>query len=217
MKNDVIAILKNVGAVLADDHFVYTSGKHGSVYINKDAVYPHTQETSRIGQMFAEKFKDMDIDVVAAPAVGGTILSQWAAYHLSQLKGKEILSAYTEKDKGTTASAAESEQIFRRGYDKVVAGKKVLVIEDLTTTGGSVKKGVEAVRAIGGTVVAVCVMVNRDPKNVNSDTIGAPFSALGVLEASAIDEKDCELCKNGVPINTSVGHGKKYLEEKARK
>lgn len=214
MADDVVTILKKIGAVMTDDHFVYTSGKHGSVYINKDALYPHTAETSMVGKMFAEKFKDADIDVVAAPAVGGTILSQWTAYHLSQLKGKEVLSAYTEKDKGTTASAAESEQIFRRSYDKIVKGKKVLVIEDLTTTGISVKKVVDAVRAIGGTVVAVCVMVNRDPKNVNSETVGAPFSSLGVLQASAVDAAGCELCKNGVPVNTNIGHGKKFLEEK---
>ncbi|MBI3577651.1 phosphoribosyltransferase [Candidatus Gottesmanbacteria bacterium] len=217
MNEDIISILKNIGAVLTDDHFVYTSGKHGSVYINKDALYPHTKETSEVGQMFAEKFKDMDIDVVAAPAVGGTILSQWTAYHLSKLKGKEILSAYTEKDKGTTASAAESEQMFRRGYDKIVDGKNVLVIEDLTTTGMSVKKVVDAVRAIGGTVVAVCVMVNRDPEHVNSDLVGAPFSALGVLKAEAFDAAVCPLCKAGIPINTKIGHGKKYLEEKSSK
>lgn len=217
MAEDVVAILKKIGAVMTDDHFVYTSGKHGSVYINKDALYPHTAETSQVGKLFAEKFKDVDIDVVAAPAVGGTILSQWTAYHLSQLKGKEVYSVYTEKDKGTLASAAESEHIFRRGYDKLIKGKTVLVIEDLTTTGISVKKVVNAVRANGGTVVAVCVMVNRDPKNVNSDTVGAPFSSLGVLEASAVDANDCELCKKGVPINTSIGHGKKFLEEQKKK
>lgn len=214
--NDVVLILKKIGAVLTDDHFVYTSGKHGSVYINKDALYPHTEETSQVGKMFAEKFKDVDVDVVAAPAVGGTILSQWTAYHLSKLKGKEILSAYTEKDKGTTASAAESEQVFRRGYDKIVSGKNVLVIEDLTTTGMSVKKVVDAVRAIGGKVVAVCVMINRDPEHVNSDSIEAPFSSLGVIKADAIDAVDCPLCKSGKAINTSVGHGKKFLEEKSR-
>lgn len=212
--NDVVSILKKIGAVLTDDHFVYTSGKHGSVYINKDALYPHTQETSQVGMMFAEKFKDADIDVIAAPAVGGTILSQWTAYHLSKLKGKEILSAYTEKDKGTTASASESEQMFRRGYDKIVSGKNVLVIEDLTTTGMSVKKVVDAVRAIGGKVVTVCVMINRDPEHVNFETIGAPFSSLGVIQADAIDADKCPLCKVGKPINTSVGHGKKFLEEK---
>src|SRR3989344_1227659 len=215
--DDVLSILKKVGAVLTDDHFVYTSGKHGSVYINKDAVYPHTKETSQIGEMFAEKFKDLDIDVVAAPAVGGTILSQWTAFHLSKLKGKEILSVYTEKDKGTLASAAESEHIFRRGYDKLVKGKNVLVVEDLTTTGISVKKVVDAVKTAGGRIVAVCVMVNRDPENVTSETIGAPFSSLSVLKAEAIEEGICPLCQKGIPINTKIGHGKKFLEEKNRK
>ena len=217
MADDVVSILKGVGAIITDSHIVYTSGKHGSVYINKDALYPHTELASRVGEMFAETFKDLDVDVVAAPAVGGTILAQWTAYHLSKMKGKEILMAYTEKDKGTTASAAESEQIFRRGYDKIVKGKKVLVLEDLTTTGISVKKTADTVRATGGTVVAVGVMVNRDPEHVNSDLIGAPFTALGVLKAAAYDEASCPLCKQGVSINTSVGHGKKYLEEKGKK
>src|SRR3989339_312907 len=113
--NNVVGILKKVGAILTDDHFVYTSGKHGSVYINKDFLYPHTRETAQVGKMFAEKFKNKAIDVVAAPAVGGTILCTWTAYYLSKLKNKEVLSVYTEKDKGTIASAAESEQIFRRG------------------------------------------------------------------------------------------------------
>ncbi len=216
MADDVVSILKKIGAVLTDDHFVYTSGKHGSVYINKDSLYPHTEETSNVGRMFAEKFQNETIDVVAAPAIGGTILSQWTAYHLSKLTGREVLSVYTEKDKGTLASAAESAHIFRRGYDKHIKGKHVLVIEDLTTTGISVKNVVAAVRAAGGKVVAVCVMVNRDPKNVNSDSVGAPFSSLGVLEAQAFDEAACPLCKAGKPINTSVGHGKKYLEEKGK-
>ncbi len=202
---DVVSILKDVGAVLVDDHFVYTSEKHGGVYINKDSLYPHTKETSKIGKMFAEKFKNKKIDVVAAPALGGIILSQWTAYHLSKLKGKEVLGIYTEKD-------TEKNQIFTRGYDKLVKGKNVLVIEDLTTTGGSVKKVVDSVRVAGGNVMAVCVMVNRDPVNVTSETVGAPFSALGILKAEAFDEANCPLCKKGVPINTSVGHGKKYLE-----
>lgn len=205
--DDVVSILKKVGAVITDSHFVYTSGKHGSVYVNKDAVYPHTAETSRIGELFAEKYKDVDIDVVAAPALGGIILSQWVAFHLSKLKGKEILGVYTEK-------TADKQMIFTRGYDKLIKGKKVLVIEDLTTTGGSVKKVVDVVKATGGNVVAVCVMVNRDPEQVTSEVVGAPFSALGVIKASAFNEADCELCKKNVPINTNIGHGRKYVEAK---
>lgn len=209
MNDEVIEMLKKAGAVITDSHLVYTSGKHGSVYINKDALYPHTELSSRIGELFAETHKDLDIDVVCAPALGGIILSQWTAFHLSKLKGKEILGVYTEKD-------AEKKQVFTRGYDKFVTGKNVLVVEDLTTTGGSVLDVVNTVKSAGGNVVAVAVMVNRDPEHVNAEMMGAPFSALAVLKAQAWDEADCQLCKNNVPINTTVGHGKKYLEAKAK-
>jgi orotate phosphoribosyltransferase len=205
--NKVIAILKNVGAVLTDEHFVYTSGKHGSVYINKDALYPHTAEASKVGRMFADRYKAARVDTVVAPALGGIILSQWTAFHLSKLQGKEVLGIYTEKD-------AEKNQIFTRGYDRFVKGKRVLVIEDLTTTGGSVLKVVNSVRAAGGTVVAVGVMVNRNPDEVNATMMGAPFHALGELRAQAFEEKDCPLCKKGIPLNQTVGHGKKFMEQR---
>lgn len=208
INNEVIEMLKKAGAVITDSHLVYTSGKHGRVYINKDALYPHTEFSSRVGELFAQSHKDINIDVVSAPALGGIILSQWTAYHLSKLKGKEILGVYTEKD-------AEKNQVFTRGYDKLVTGKNVLVVEDLTTTGGSVLKVITSVKNAGGNVVAVAVMVNRDPEHVNSKMMGAPFSSLAVLKAEAWDESDCQLCKTGVPINTTVGHGKKYLEAKA--
>jgi len=207
MNNEVIEMLKKSGGVIIDSHIVYTSGKHGSVYINKDALYPHTEFTSRVGELFAQSHKDIEIDVVAAPALGGIILETWTAYHLSKLKGKEVLGIYTEKDD-------EKNQIFTRGYDKLVKDKNVLVVEDLTTTGGSVLKVVNTVKNAGGNVVAVSVMVNRAPEIVNSDMMGVPFSSLAVLKAEAWDEADCKLCKTGVPINTTVGHGKKYLEAK---
>lgn len=203
----VIAMLKKVNAIITDDHFVYTSGKHGSVYVNKDAVYPHTTETSTIGKLFAERMKTKHIAVVVAPALGGIVLSQWTAYHLTKLQKKEVLGVYTEKD-------SNGNQILTRGYDTLVKGKRVLVIEDLTTTGGSVKKVVDTVRLTGGTVVAVGVMVNRNQSEVNARTVGAPFFALGVLQAEAFEENACPFCKKGIPINTTVGHGKKYLESK---
>lgn len=207
--NDVLSLLKSVNAVITDDHFVYTSGKHGSVYINKDALYPHTELASQVGKMFAVQTKDLEIDVVAAPALGGIILSQWTANHLSKLKGKEILGIYTEKDE-------QKNQVFTRGYNKLVTGKKVLVIEDLTTTGGSVKKVVDTVRQVGGEVVQVGVMVNRSPQEVNEQTVGAPYFALGELPVEAFDEADCPFCREGRPVNTTVGHGKKYMEAKGK-
>ncbi len=204
----VVDILKKVGAITADSHIILTSGRHSSGYINKDALYPHTKETSEVTKLMAEMFKDDDIDVVAGPALAGIIISQWVAFHLSNLKGKEVLGVYTAKDE-------TGNQVFdRRGYDKLVKGKKVLIVEDLTTTGGSVKKVVDTVKAAGGEVVAVCVMVNRDPKLVTAESVGAPFRPADVFIVDSFEESECPYCKEGRPINTELGHGKEYLAKK---
>jgi orotate phosphoribosyltransferase len=205
---EILDILKKVKAVITDDHIVYTSGKHGSIYVNKDALYPHTEMTSAVGKLFAEKYKDAGVEVVVGPMLGGIILSQWTAYHLSKLTGREVLSVYTEKDE-------QKNQIFsRRRYDRHVTGKKTLIVEDVTNTGGSAKKVVEAVKSVGGNVVALCVMINRNPREVTTETMGAPLDALGIIEAEAFDEADCPLCKKGVPINLDIGHGKEFLAKK---
>lgn len=203
MKN-VIEILRQIKAIVTNSHFVYTSGKHGSVYVRKDMLYPNTQKTSQVCRLFAKKFKDKDIDIVVGPSIGGIILSQWTAYHLTQLKNKEILGIFTEKDE-------KNNQVFKRGYDDLVKRKNVLVVEDLATTGGSVKKVIDSVRKAGGKITGVCIMVNRDPKAVTSKSIHAPLSSLGILEAESYAEEKCPLCLKNIPINTIVGHGKAFL------
>src|SRR3990167_574042 len=100
---DIITLLKKANALITDSHIVYTSGKHGSVYVNKDALYPHTEMASEVGRMMAEKFKDAGVDVVVGPMLGGIILSQWTAHHLTQMTGREVLSVYTEKDAESTS------------------------------------------------------------------------------------------------------------------
>lgn len=205
----VLDIFKKCGGYITDSHIVYTSGKHGSVYLNKDAIYPHTKEISAICLSIAKKYKNSKIEAVSSPALGGIILSQWTAYHLSKLTNNDVLAVYTEKD-------YDKNQIFTRGYDKLVAGKKVLVVEDVTTTGGSVLKTLHSVIEAGGKIIGISILVNRDPKNINSKSLGFPYSALVEMEVDAWEEKDCPLCKKGVMINTAVGHGKKYLEEKSK-
>ncbi len=205
--DDVLGIFKKVGGYIIDSHIVYTSGKHGEAYLNKDAIYPHTKEIASICKEIANRFRDKGIEVVAAPALGGIILSQWTAYFLSELTDKEVLGVYTEK-------TPDKNQIFTRGYDKLVKGKKVLVVEDITTTGGSVIKVIASIRQAGGEVMAVCVLANRDPININTSTIGAPFTALAEIKLQAWEEKDCPLCQKNVPVNTTVGKGREYLARK---
>jgi len=208
MSTNLLDILQRLGAVLTNDHFVYTSGKHGEVYINKDALYPHTRETSQVGRMLAELIlaNSLQPEVVVGPALGGIILSQWTAYHLSELLGKEVLSVYTEKDD-------QKNQVLTRNYDQLVAGKKVVVVEDIVTTAGSLKKTLESVRQAQGLVEAAVVMVNRNPE-VTDELVGTKFLALANLPAEAWDESEIPDWLRARPINTKVGHGKKYLQSK---
>lgn len=208
MSTNLLDILQRLGAVLTNDHFVYTSGKHGEVYINKDALYPHTRETSQVGRMLAELIlaNSLQPEVVVGPALGGIILSQWTAYHLSELLGKEVLSVYTEKDD-------QKNQVFTRNYDQLVLGKKVVVVEDIVTTAGSLKKTLESVRQAQGLVEAAVVMVNRNPE-VTDELVGTKFLALANLPAEAWDESEIPDWLRARPINTKVGHGKKYLQSK---
>lgn len=207
--NDLLTIFKNTGGYITGSHIVYTSGKHGEAYLNKDAIYPHTKEISKICLEIAKRFKGSGIEVVAAPALGGIILSQWTAYHLSNLTGRDVLGIYTEK-------TPDKNQIFTRGYGILVEGKKVLILEDVTNTGGSVVKVIKSVKDAGGKIVSVCVIANRDPDNVNAITLGVPFVALAEIKMEAWEEKDCKLCRENVPINTTVGKGREYLTKNSK-
>lgn len=203
--DEVLGVFKKLGGYITNDHIVYTSGKHGETYLNKDAIYPHTRDISQLCEEIAERYKDKGIEVIAAPALGGIILSQWTAYHLTALTGKEVLGVYTEK-------TPDKDQIFTRGYDKLVKGKRVLIVEDITTTGGSVMKVISSVKAADGEVVGVCVLANRNPDEINSRTLGIPYQSLAEIKMQAWDEKGCPLCQKGVPINTTVGKGRDYLK-----
>ena len=200
---EVLDILQDVGA-FRSGHFVFTSGLHSDSYVLKDALYAYPKQTSRVCREMAERFRDAHVEVVIGPAIGAAILSQWTAYHLSDMTGQDVHSVYADKD-------GQGGFVIKRGYDKMVKGKRILVVEDLTTTGGSVKKVVEAVRAAGGEVVGVVVLCNRG--EVTKAQAGDPpvFDQLVTLHLESWDEADCDLCKRGIPVNTDIGHGKEFL------
>jgi len=207
-EQEVLKMLEGVGAVITDSHIVYTSGKHGSAYVNKDAVYPHTRETSRLCREIAYQFANDDVQVVIAPAIGGVILMTWTARHLSDmtLNGGEVLGVYAEKEGDGF--------VIKRGYDKLVTGKNVLVVEDILTTGGSVKKVIEAVRALSGNIVGLAVLCNRGGITAQ-DVGGVPkLFALTNVKLDAWDEADCPLCRQGIAVNIDVGKGRDFLARK---
>ncbi len=206
-EKELLDTLQSVGALLKNSHIVYTSGKHGESYVNKDALYPHTAVTSNLCETIAQHFVSMKPDVVAAPALGGIILSQWTAHHLSRLCGKEVLSVYGEK-------TDDGGFVIKRGYDAIVSGKRILIVEDVLTTGGSVKKMVEVVKELKGNVIGIGALCNRG--GLTAQALGVPeFFPLISLDLSSWEASSCPLCAKKVPINTQVGKGREFLAAKA--
>ncbi len=200
-------ILDDAGAVLTEGHFVYASGLHGDAYVNKDAIYPHTEATRELCGMWAEDFRNKNVDVVVGPAMGGVILSHDTASELSRLTGKDIPGVYAEKGE-------ENDFVFTRGYEDFVRGKRVLVVEDVLTTGGSVKRVIEAVRKLEGEVVGLGVIANRGnvkPEDVGVDSIDALIN----VQMDSWTEEECPRCEAGIPVNVKVGKGREFLAKKS--
>ncbi len=242
-----LEIMGQTGAVLTNSHFVYASWKHGRVYINKDAVYPHIAETSHLCRGIAEHFQGDGIEVVVAPAIGGVILSQWTTQHLISLTGRKVLATYAEHDDSFVMEAGSSDIhiplppgtfdrendddeiilhpgeklyirkpgfVIKRGYDKQVSGKRVLVVEDVLTTGASAGHVVEVTRVMGGDVVGLGALCNRG--GVTPEDVGGvpKLHALVDVTLDTWTEEECLLngpCSEGVPVNTDVGKGREFL------
>lgn len=244
-------ILEETKAVINDSHVVYTSGRHGTAYINKDAIYPHTAAISALCRMKAIHFADKPIDCVVAPAVGGIPLSQWTAFHLSEATGRDVLSTFVEREEETIfiMEADESRHIplpswaytegnepdwitlrkgyhlvvkkptftAKRGYDKLLAGKNVLVVEDILTTGTSARNTIETARLLGCEIIGLGVLCNRG--SVTREMVGNPpeLFALMDVKLDSWPAEECPLCAKKVTINTTVGKGGDFLASKAGK
>jgi orotate phosphoribosyltransferase len=195
------AILAEARAMIAGSHIVYTSGKHGSAYVNKDAVYPNTVRVAELCPALADVAAPYGAQVVCGPAMGGIILAQWTGHHLG------LPAVYAEK-------RGDGGMVLKRGYDKLVAGKRVVVVEDVLNTGGSLRETIAAVREAGGDVVAAAALVNRGA--VTAAQVGAPvLVALLDVILDAWDADACPLCRDGIPINTDVGKGREFLAQRS--
>lgn len=211
----VAHIFRETNAVLTNDHFVYTSGKHGHTYVNKDAVYPDPDNVSTLCKIIAHEVvrQGTHVDTVVGPETGAIILSQWTAHHLRYAAvrpQKTVHAVYAEKELDGF--------VIKRGYDAYVRARDVLIVEDILNTGGSVRKVADAVRALGGNIVGVAALCNRG--GVTQQDIGLPsdvplFSLVDV-KLDMWDEAACPLCEKNIPINTGIGKGREYLVKKGK-
>ena len=197
-EQEPLKILEVCGA-FRSGHFVYTSGRHGDTYINKDRLFLFPKETSSLCRMLAEQHADSGVEVVTGPAVAAAVIAHLTAFHLTELLGCNVFATYADKDGDGF--------ILKRGYDAIVKGRKVLVVEDLVTTGGSIRKVIEAVRKAGGEVVAAAVLCNRG--DVDKGAIGNPprFTSVARVALQSWAPADCPLCTKDVPVDLELGHG----------
>ncbi len=203
----IMQLFADAGAIVTNSHFVYTSGRHSSVYINKDALYLHTETISSLCKLMVEPYDPAQIDIVVGPVLGGIVLSQWAAHHLNSLRTSgETLAIYAEK----ASDSQDKHFFFGRGYAQHIAGKNILVVEDVLTTGGSARQVIELVRRHEGNVIGLSALCNRG--GVRPSDIGdAPLSALVSIDLDTYAPEDCPLCRRNVPINMELGKGKSFL------
>lgn len=179
---DVLEALKDAGAIL-EGHFVLTSGRHSDRYVQCARILEDPALTTRLARATVHRIEGLQVDLVAAPAVGGIIIG----FAVAQALGVRFI--FSERQDGAMT--------FRRGFE-VPDGARVLVVEDVVTTGGSVAEVVELVRAAGGDVVAAVSIIDRGgPK-----AFEVPLMPLLRLEVESWEPSECALCRSGAPTHS---------------
>jgi orotate phosphoribosyltransferase len=175
-----LEIFKEAGAFL-EGHFVYTSGRHGEAYLEKFRILECAEYTEPLCRMIAATYSDSGVDVVAGPTTGGIILS----YEVGRLLA--VRGIFCEKSPGTQGLT------FRRGFT-IEPGQKVLVVDDIVTTGGSLEQTYAAVEALGGDIVGVGVLADRSGGQVK---VPHPYFACMEVPFESWAPEDCPLCARG--------------------
>lgn len=178
----VMAVLEQTGT-LRKGHFLLTSGRHSDRFLLCAQVMQHPQHLGPLCAAMVAPFQGQGIETVAGPAMGGVLLS----YECARALGARAV--YAEKD-------GQGGMVMRRGFH-IRPGEPVLVVEDAVTTGGSVFRTLEAVRAAGAKVAGVAIMVDRSGGTVD---FGAPLHALVSMQVDSWTAEDCPLCRQGVPL-----------------
>ncbi len=215
-RDEAFRILNDSGAILANDHFVYISGDHGSGWIDKDRIFVHVERLDRLAQLLAEALADLPVDYLCGPATGGLMVAQWTARHLNRP------AVFAEYEAHPDDHALRGRFALRRGYDQLLAGQQVVVVDDVVNTGHSLRETAEAVRRAGGTVVAGAAFVDRGNLGASlaeaARNLGVPeYRYLLQYQIPDWPAASCELCRRGVPINTRYAHGQDFLDSQLRR
>ncbi len=177
-KEKALQVFRETGVML-EGHFLLTSGRHSDKYMQCAKLFQYPDISEEFSKELACNFKG--VDIVAGPAVGGIILAYEVARQL------KVPNIFAERENGAMA--------LRRGFS-IPKGAKVLVVEDVVTTGGSVKEVIKLLRNLGGEIVGVGSIVDRSDGKAQ---FGIPFHAVVSMEVVSYEPDVCPLCMQGIP------------------
>ena len=182
---NVEEIFEKSGAILKG-HFLLTSGLHSPVYWEKCQVLQFPEYTEQLCQLIAGHFRQQGVQVVAGPTTGGIIL----AYEVARQLG--VRSIFAEKDDN-------GGRTFRRGF-RIDLGERVLIVDDIFTTGSSIREVITPVKNKGGTVVGIGVLVDRSGQTPD---LGIPFFSCHRAIVPTYQPQECPQCAAGIPLTKS--------------
>jgi orotate phosphoribosyltransferase len=205
---DIEKRLEECGVYLKG-HFVLDSFLHADEYVEKANIYKDPILTDDLCWDIAQQIllhyhtcNNRQIEVVVGPAIGGIILSNRVACHLSDLYQVKVTSLFTEKDE-------EDKQVLKRGYLTDIPGRNVLVVDDVLTTGHQIREIIEEVKNNKGNVVGIGVIYDR--RDSSSETLHLLLIALLKRRMKIWKRAECPLCKEKVLIDEWVGRGMEFL------
>lgn len=181
---------ESAGAFLRG-HFVYTSGRHGADYLEKFRILEDPRATTELAGVIAERFRSLQPELVAGPTTGGIVL----AYEVARQLGVDAV--YVERAEG-------GGRVLRRGFE-IGSGTRVLVVDDVVTTGGSLAETVACITDAGGLVVGIGVLADRTAGRTQTHV---PFYACLTVDFPSYPPDECPLCADGVPLAPPRGSRK---------
>jgi orotate phosphoribosyltransferase len=178
-REEILKLLEQVGAIRTG-HFELSSGRHSGTYIQCALVLAHPKHSERLGSALADLFRDLSVACVVSPALGGILIG----YEVARALG--VRSLFVERDRS-------GQMALRRGFE-INPGERVLVIEDVWTTGGSTREAIGVVEQEGGLVVAAGALIDRSGGRLE---LNVPARALLEMEVASHEPDECPLCRAG--------------------
>jgi len=208
-------VLENLKAVIYNSHFVYTSGKHGSAYLDKTAICLDPVAMKFLCHFLVQKLPDTvkeKIQVVVGPALAGIAVANTVVLTLNDFRldaEPKIYFTWVEEDK-------KGEKSLRPTFQRIVKGKEVLLVDDVINTGHSLLSTIKLLEKLGARVLAVAALYNRAEYAPQLFDPIPVYSLITVKLQETYSPEECPLCRRGVPINTEFGRGKEFLKQRGK-